>query len=120
MDSTEVLGRGQANREGYLIAEAGWESAKNRVNCQVASIKMDGMEQIRIRGARTHNQENISLDLLRTNWERTQVFKLRQLLMTWMYWKRQKDTKVTGQRASRKNQEARLTACLIVVILITL
>ena len=65
MDSTEVLGRGQANREGYLIAEAGWESAKNRVNCQVASIKLDGMEQIRIRGARTHNLKNISLDLPR-------------------------------------------------------
>ena len=65
MDSTEVLGRGQANRKGYLIAEAGWESAKNRVNCQVASIKLDGMEQIRIRGARTHNLKNISLDLPR-------------------------------------------------------
>jgi excinuclease ABC subunit A len=65
VDSTEVLGRGQANRKGYLIAEAGWESAKNRVNCQVASIKLDGMEQIRIRGARTHNLKNISLDLPR-------------------------------------------------------
>ncbi len=44
---------------------AGWESMQNRVNCQVASIKMDGMEQIRIRGARTHNLKNISLDLPR-------------------------------------------------------
>ena len=38
---------------------------QNRVNCQVASIEMDGMEQIRIRGARTHNLKNISLDLPR-------------------------------------------------------
>ena len=38
---------------------------QNRVNCYVVSIKMDGMEQIRIRGARTHNLKNISLDLPR-------------------------------------------------------
>ena len=38
---------------------------QNRVNCQVVSIKLDGMEQIRIRGARTHNLKNISLDLPR-------------------------------------------------------
>jgi excinuclease ABC subunit A len=43
----------------------GWESAQNRVNCQVVSTNMDGMEQIRIRGARTHNLKNISLDLPR-------------------------------------------------------
>ena len=35
------------------------------VNYQVAQIKMDGMEQILIRGARTHNLKNISLDLPR-------------------------------------------------------
>jgi excinuclease ABC subunit A len=43
----------------------GWESPRNRVNCQVVSINMDVMEQIRIRGARTHNLKNISLDLPR-------------------------------------------------------
>ena len=43
----------------------GWVSTQNRVNCQVVSINMNGMEQIRIRGARTHNLKNISLDLPR-------------------------------------------------------
>lgn len=47
------------------VLQRGWESDENRVYCQVALFYMLCMDEIRIRGARTHNLKNINLDLPR-------------------------------------------------------